>query len=455
MNNSINQSSGIVIQEISSEKIKLNVNGEVKEIQNQLAELKDLLGNLKVQNIQYAEKIYNIEHIDEANFGFVTGKKAFNEALTKRLMEALKPYNEVAQRFLERVATIPDWETQSRIGDKAKEIIAYSVVGVIGVQLGKLMAIGKEDFSEAKQRKYIQKCLNITKRSFDIVSFALISKCWDAQSTKQLEITTRQEELLRHCFDNTFEPSIQEQFDLLKALLGIFDNSQNSLSLPIPELKGFAAKMDDQSAFYEACSNLQLLNEKLDKSNFDLLDCFEAEKHLATFFEHFNFLGNYKMASIKRIHFEQMRNEEAKYLHHFSALGIDSKANVDAERINYAQETVPTEAVLLYRGEHYQDNINLFPFVIDYNAITFEQGTKICFFHSRDISDSNCLNYLVLDDDGILRLSFNDIAQKNIGLQAGLWTDADRSALNIDKVISQYSAASKALLPNQIDLDDF
>ena len=70
----------ITIQNVGEETITLSVNGEIQNIQNQLTELKSLLQSLEVQNVQYADKIYNIEHINEANFGFVTGKRAFNES---------------------------------------------------------------------------------------------------------------------------------------------------------------------------------------------------------------------------------------------------------------------------------------------------------------------------------------------------------------------------------------
>ncbi|MBK7408118.1 MAG: hypothetical protein IPJ40_08675 [Saprospirales bacterium] len=180
----IQGSQHIVIQNVTDSTLTLQVNGEVREIQNQLAELKALLECQNAQKVQYAEKIYNIEHIDEANFGFLTGKKAFNELLTRELIRAIQPNCTSAQRFLEKVAHIPDWESQTRISDKAKEIIAYSFVGVIGKQLSKLMAIGKEDFSEAKQRKYLEKCIDIVKRSLDLVCFALLSRLWDAQKTR-------------------------------------------------------------------------------------------------------------------------------------------------------------------------------------------------------------------------------------------------------------------------------
>ncbi|MDZ4705042.1 MAG: hypothetical protein SH848_14000, partial [Saprospiraceae bacterium] len=54
-------SHNIVIQGVSDSTITLNVNGEVREIHNQLADLKALLQNLKAPTVQYADKIYNIE----------------------------------------------------------------------------------------------------------------------------------------------------------------------------------------------------------------------------------------------------------------------------------------------------------------------------------------------------------------------------------------------------------
>lgn len=106
-NTQIQGAHNIVIQNVTDSTLTLNVNGEVREIQNQLAELKALLQKHQAQKVQYAEKIYNIEHIDEANFGFLTGKKPFNEQLTLALLQAIQPGCMPAQRFLEKVAHIP------------------------------------------------------------------------------------------------------------------------------------------------------------------------------------------------------------------------------------------------------------------------------------------------------------------------------------------------------------
>lgn len=81
--------------------------------------------------------------------------KAFNEVLTRQLMEALPEYSNPARKFMEKASIIPDWESVVRVSDKAKDILAYSLVGVLGIHLRKLFAIGKETDSADKQKRYL------------------------------------------------------------------------------------------------------------------------------------------------------------------------------------------------------------------------------------------------------------------------------------------------------------
>ena len=443
----------VLIQSISDSTITLSIDGEVREIQNQLAELKALLQSLQAPTIQYAEKIYNIEHIDEANFGFVTGKKAFNEQLTKALIEAIREHSPAAQRFLDKVSAIADWESQMRISDKAKEIIAYSFVGVIGIQLSKLMAIGKEDFSEAKQRKYLEKCLHIVKRSLDLVNFALLSQLWDAQKEQARPLSQAQLDTLRHRFDNPFEPSIYEQFRLLQLLHGIFSKKEHRLIFPFQELEGLSAELQEDSALHQTCERLQALQEKLDKAQYNLLDCFEAENQLVEFLKHFHFLVNYNMASMKRIGYHQVRDDAPHFLHRYTALGIDSRANVDAEKVKYTVEPTHTDAVLLYKGEDYRDSINLSPFVIDYNALTFEHGAKICFYRSAHIVDGS-LEYLFLEDNSPVNIEMTGARSPDTDYNELMMSDEKRKNLNIDNVVRDFREARRTLLGDELDFDD-
>ena len=343
------------------------------------------IGDKNQQTIQYADKIY-INSINEANFGFVTGKKKFNEHLTKSLIHAIAPFCTAGKRFSQKVSNIPNWEHQTRISSKAQEIISYSFVGVLGIQLSKLMAIGLEDFSEAKQTKYIKKCLDIIKRTFDLVNFSLLSKLWDIKRLEPLKpcnISKDQQVILTRLFEKFLAQSIDEQLILFESLFDIF--TDNNLDFPITEISHFSNHMKTDSDFRKTCKQLKAINDRLDQATYTSVDCFDVEVQTSNFLENFSFLVDYNMVSIKKVGYLQTKNTDPNYLHRYTALGIDSKANVDAEKINYTPQSSQTDAIFLFKGGDYQHGVNLYPFIIDYNSLVFEQGAKICFYVSKNI----------------------------------------------------------------------
>ena len=434
----------IIIQDANNEFLKLNVNGEIKEIKNQLHELKTLLLDNEMQSVQYAEKIYNIEHIDEANFGFITGRKAFNEYLTKELIEAISPICAPARRFLELASRIPNWEHRANINEKAKDIIAYSFVGVIGIQLSHLMAIGNNDFSEAKQRNYIKKCLFIARYNLDLICFVLLSKLWDNQKQKNVLIEKTSQQVIAQRF-GAFEPSITDLLQLLNTIHSLY--IKNNLSFPISELSGFYTHLEKDSPFRLAVEQLQKINEILDKGHYNLLDCFEAERQLTIFLKAISFLVTYNMVSIKRIGYRQLRNDNPAFLHRYTAIGIDSKANVNAEKVVYTPDTAHTDAILFFKGKNYQDSTNLFPFGIDYNALTFEQGAKICFFRSIHMEEENdSLDYIFLRTNEVINIVKKDVLKSGVNFNEVMMDIDKRTAFNLDCVVKGFEDARRALL---------
>ncbi len=427
----------IIIKEISEDKISLNINGEMREIQNQLSELKSLIASQEGKSVQYAEKIYNIEHINEANFGFITGKKAFNETLTKALIEAIKGNSRAANKFLEKAEQHANWEKEARIGNKAKEIIAYSFVGTLGVQLSKLMAIGKEDFSETKQNKYLKQAFNLTKIGLDLMSFVMISYFWDSHRKTPQPISAAQQAVLQHFLGDTFERSIEASFRLLCALSALF--ADNQLKLPFEDLQHFVAtELKQGTDFEKLCQAMQALNQKYDKAEHTLLDCFEAEVNLGNFLAHLGFLVNYKMVSIKNVAYNEVRNKTPNYLHYYAALGIDSKANVDAEKLDCVSLPVHTPSILFFKND-YQKGINLFPFVIDYNALTNEAGTQVCFYSHKALEDDS-LEYIFLEDRSFRNITLQKIKEDKYVVEDFVNSEAYKNELNEflkDKAVSQ------------------
>ncbi|HMX42030.1 MAG TPA: hypothetical protein PKD78_16950, partial [Saprospiraceae bacterium] len=160
--------------------------------------------------------------------------RPLNEHLTRHLILAIQPYSVAATRFLEKVRSLPDWYAHPQAGDKAREILAYSFVGVIGIQLSKLFAIGKEEFAENTLHKYVEKCLQLARRSLDLVVFTLISQLWEEQRKQPRSLEALHMDALRDFFDRAFEPSMGEQLQLLHSLYALFQ--AHALPFALPEL---------------------------------------------------------------------------------------------------------------------------------------------------------------------------------------------------------------------------
>ncbi|MEO5997951.1 MAG: hypothetical protein ABIN89_14490 [Chitinophagaceae bacterium] len=369
-------------------------------------------------------------------------RNAFNEILTCRLIEAIQDYSPRARKFLENATRMePHWETQTRFSDPAKEIIAFSFVGVLGIQLRKLMAIGKEDMSEYKQRKYLENCQLTSKRALQLLCFALLSKLWDYKKEKNFTISPCQTSICRNFFDDEFELDIMGFINLLMTLTAIF--TDNNLDFPITELHELQPNLQKDSDFLVACTSLHAISVLLDSSTFTLGECIEAESQLASVLQTLKFLAKYKMVSIKSIGYSEMRNCKPHYLYNYTALGIDSKSNINQERVNYAEFPINTDAVLLYKGS-YQQNVNLFPFIIDINALSFESGAKICFYASHDNANGS-LNYNFLEDNSVVNILNTETLKPGIDINDVLLDPKKRKDMKFDTVFDLFQEAKRAV----------
>jgi len=369
--------------------------------------------------------------------------KIFNELLTKRLMEALQNHSAPAKKFLQVVRQkAPDWESNKRISDKAKDIIAYSFVGVIGIQLRKIMAIGKENTTDAKFKIYIEYCILTAEEALKLICITLISKLWDEQKQQKRNFTEEQNQVLKQFFEDVFNKDLKAYGVLLKTLFDIFSTHQ--LPYPMSELNDFQHLLAANSDFENAITKLHSISEQLEKNKYSLSDCFTAERQLTIILEKLAFLSNYKMVSIKNISYEEVRDQAPRYLHRFAALGIDSKFNVNSERVNYSDLPVMTDAILLFKGR-YQDSINLFPFIIDYNALTFENGAKICFYYSRKFED-NSLNFRFLEDNTIQNIEYQATLENHPNINEIMIDNEKRKAVKLDSVFLQFKAAQENIL---------
>lgn len=442
----------ITIQKADNNELHLNINNEIKQIPNNFYNFKELLKDINLNVFTLADTLYDVSRLTQESFDYLTQKIQFNQILCQRLILAIKDDSLAAGKFYEKVSTYPNWETESRIIDKAKEIIAYSMVGIVGKEFNKLMAIGKEDNSDHKQTKYVEKCNQLVSDTLNLISFALFTGLWDNVCQGKLTVAENEKEILRKRFETSFEITYTEQLELLNTLLKIYNKAGNIPLLPLPEVEFIQDSLAPGGEIFNICNDLNQLAQK----KTDILDCYHAEISLSTFFKYFSFLARYNMVSMKRIGYRQTkaRYDEPRYLHRYIAIGIDNKANIDAEKINYVKEPIFTDAVLLYKGDEYKNSINLFPFVIDYNALNFEQGSKICFFHLKPIA-SNDIEYIFLDDRKTVLLEHKRVMAKKSDANEVFLTNDDFTTYNIDCVIEALNEVQKCIVGiNQIDFGD-
>jgi hypothetical protein len=392
--------------------------------------------------IQQGQTIINIANLNNANFGGNTSNQPFNELMTRDLLAAIRPYSKPATKFMELVKDKPDWNQRASISDQAKDILAYSFVGVLGIQIRKLMAIGKEQPSEAKLRSYIDNSIVTAKRTIQILCFALLSDMWKIKKEKEHSLSASQEDVIKHFFEDWLELSIKDLFVLLHNLYDFYRD--HNLPFPIPELTELSGSFAADSDLSKTALLLDQISETPDSDKYSAKNCTEVEMQLTHLLSAFSFLAAYKMVSIKSINYEEMPNNAPRYLHNYISLGFDSKINANTERYNYLDTPITTDSILLFKG-NYMNGIVLFPFIIDLNALVLEGGVKICFYSSMDM-DENCINYCFLEDNRTEKINFSDVLKGGVEINEVLEDREKRKKLKLDNVFLQFKEAKKTIL---------
>ncbi|MBN7809652.1 hypothetical protein J0A68_01705 [Algoriphagus sp. H41] len=378
----------------------------------------------------------------------------FNELLTSRLLLAIRPHHRKAEDFL---AYNGDWAENDTLVRTAKQIIINAYVGVVGVQIRKLMSIGEEDFSRSKMERYLENCHITAKRSIQLLCYALLSKLWDHQVLSKIDFSRAQSEGLTKFFRNAAEEDLLGFLDLLRLLLDIF--SGKKLDILLSESLALLPKLSEGSQLFGACAKLAEIPQLLESRSYGPADCLEAETNLATVLEELAFLAEYRMISINEIDFNQQRNDQqGLYLHNYTLLVGESQAkNGSQNKVRRESSPVISHAVILFK-DNYRDNINLDPFIIDFNGLALSGGSKICFYSHCNTFGNLDLNFSFIEDNSLesIRKSNNpkpDEANLN-SLNAWLSKRENRRDMNFDKVYSLFFEAKRALTGVEEEVDD-
>jgi hypothetical protein len=407
--------------------------------------------------VQTASTIINIDHLDNGNFNLKNQNKPFNQYLTKVLITVIKDYSDDAAKFLDDYKDQPDWNQVSAISGEAQDYIISCYVNVIGGQLRPLIAIGMEKYSDDQQKRYIDKCIAIGKITLQVLCFALISDIWNQKKQKDFPLLPDEATAIKSFFEYSrqLDWDIGLYMNLFKTLDGIY--TRQELALPIPELAGFSDKLATGSDFCKACDQLCAIQNAKDVDKYTYNNCDLAERSLADFLAVVGFLASYKMVTIKSVNYDEARNTSPHYLHNYVELG----AGNTAAGLKYIPDPVNTDAILLYKGNYMKSGINLFPFILDYNALNITGGVKIGVYSSIDVnkpksndddddgnanSSVNIMRLYFPEDDTRQTISFAGIMKPDTNLNALFRDDPSRIQLKKDTVFLQFWDAKKTIL---------
>jgi|GEM_PF-2416269 len=441
------ESKKFIIREVNTERLIIEIPpNNVMSVANSYAALNAIIED-NYYYFEHNNRLYSVDELTEETFDYLTGKIKYNQLFTKRIIEVIKSdceqqYPEFYNRIKNKALS---WDTTS-LCEEGQEKISENFAGIIGAQLYELFGIGKEQSTE-KNVKYIKKCRYIVKRTLDLIIFAFKSKLWDDLCSKKVKLSDGNSL-------NDYFPIEEKHITLLRNLIRIYSEQKiDDTVLLIPDIIHIADQFDENGELYIAYSQLEKLG-----NNPTILDCYFAEKHLITFFEYFSFLVSYKLVSMKKIECFNIKNIGTDYLHHHDNLGLGDDKKATEEKIqkrNYhicceKVNSMFTYALLLYKGDDYTQNINLFPFVIDINALNFEPISRIAFFR-KSVLDKPRLQYAYLltgkgkDDNKYFELEYKGIVSQKEKNDVIFLTDDEMKIYNKDCVYTTFKKIEKQL----------
>jgi hypothetical protein len=431
-----------IIQDVTGDSMTINVNGDLQIINNQLAELKKLLKSQNISNVTYENKVYNIEHINEANFGVVTSNKVFNGVLTKELILLLKEKQRPAS-FLNSLSPEDkdNWEGVRQYLKEAQGILEDSFIWVVGWELRRLFSIGndKEKRIETKIDEYINHCFSAYRISLQLINYLFISKLWD-ETNKNRDIDTDKGPI-RNFFISNRALKLPELRTLFQTLLEVFRNNHLEYPIEEAELGDIDEFLQSGSKFNSACAELERL-EAMDmgKEIYGLGHCHTAEISLTAILAGFRFFASYQLVTLKKVEYEESRNSAARYIKDLNILEKREAKNIQ-RMLKY--DNVPALSYSVF-FRNANKSVNLFPFLLDYNTLTNEADFQIFFYVCRE--GESDLRYYSIKSESNEMISYMATASEIMEIKSEEQKNEVQKNIRLDLVAKQFEEAMNTIL---------
>lgn len=301
-----------------------------------------------------------------------------NQKLIETIANSIAPYS------IKIKAMVEDAKSKGRepkIRDLRVAVID-SFPTPIGMHLRKLLI--SEDISTDR----LQKIVNLYQVSAQFLAYILVAQLWD-EKVKQpnLIIDADQSAILKNFLALGAADSYVYNFiTLIRTIGDILSN--NHIEAFVVEFNELREKYDQDPDFQKSVLFLEEMKKELQGSiSADEIEsfCVQAENQLINIFSQLGFSAKYTLATIKTIELMKARHANPRFRHNLVILNQLTAAIGVLDDILESDDYSDNNSVILMRDEEtVQPSLNLSPFLIDENALSGQQNSKLFFFTSRD-----------------------------------------------------------------------
>ncbi len=331
-----------------------------------------------------------------------------NRYLINTLIKEIAEHNKDVQRWLEFNREQPPDIREIR------QHVIDSFPAPIGLELRRLLT-GDETGPERLRR-----LLFIYDAALQFLSFIVLSQLWEARYRRpdlplDAEAQSRVKDFL------FLEGESQAAFDYLGLIDAVAQVLCEHRCAHLIEECAQLREISRTPSFGAAHQCLESIREKLTAGTVPAGELEElllqGEKSLADVLAGLIFLVKYKLAAIKRIELLKIRYQNPQYRHKHVLLDKVMKDFMDQEG-TYPSFTDSESVLLLKTVADVSEFLSLSPFLIDENAFTGDQLSKLYLYAYRDAARGEYVYRLIYDPQKELRVSDHKYPQVKALIEA-------------------------------------
>lgn len=334
------------------------------------------------------KSFYELHIKSQIQSKFNTSEDAILAALYNVLMtfsDELPMFEDLEKKYGEQ------WNPKKFDVREVKNAILNSLPSPIAEQVRKLLVTEDEPLTSSERLRFL---INTYTVMADLLLFIMFSQLWEALvQGKVLALEDHLKDRINAFF--LLGHHDRQAYDVIPLVRAIHDTLKAyDVPLFVNEMSHLADLMDEKDGeFYDAYLNITGIKSKYrDLSAMEDLedresqqDCQKAEANLCIIFKELGFCARYKFATIKNIYINKKKNQPAIYQH--KMVKLDYVLVGFTDKLEDFENFTDSNSVVIYKIEN--KNLfafNLYPFVIDMNALINEKLSKIYFFYNYDKS---------------------------------------------------------------------